>query len=675
MLFKIAFRNFKRQIGGYFVYFVTVALTVSILFSLNGIVFGKTVNDLAKDFFVQVKVTSAFLSVILGCAVAAVLGYGCAFLVRRRKKEFGMYLTLGMSRSNILALFTTELFFAFVFSLAAGIGLGMLVYQGIFAGFTQFYRGEAVSGDYSAFGFIATVLEVGIMFLLSSAFSLIYLKRVSPAKLLQGRTANKRTTKRPGAWLKATFAFAAVLVVSLLVVAINVGDTSKGAYAGIVVGGASAAFISIVLIYIGAMKSAVPYLLENKKFSARGTRTFTLRQLSGRLSVDSVFFGLIAVLLSIAIVGGNLFFTILGAQVAVSHNDNPFTVVISSPCDADGELTGDVPEWLESFGTVCSVRGYSVYELPSRQVSPYFDPPMANNDYVICESDYIALAAMTGETVQPIGDGVAIIGNGSSADDLKKIRSTDYSGFTFEIGEYSLPVSYVSPVMYTIVRCAARKLVTVVPDDVFAEIAGDSALYTAASTHYAVDYENGEFDENGLRAFFSAKNREDSYREATENSQYYSDYFNIDVSGVFLDTLMQMASPWLLIIFFVTVVFALSSLAMLGLKSVSAVAEDKRRYRLLYLAGATEKESLRSLTVQLALYFLLPFVLPILINIPVSFICMVQSKLLGGYMPNLQIIGFAAMFSGILLALFGIYCAVICIIARKEIRRALHGKD
>lgn len=87
MLFGIAFRNVKRQLGGYFIYFVTVALTVSVLFSLNSFIFSEVVETITREAWIEVKVTSGFLSVVLGCVVSAVLGYGCAFLMRRRKKN------------------------------------------------------------------------------------------------------------------------------------------------------------------------------------------------------------------------------------------------------------------------------------------------------------------------------------------------------------------------------------------------------------------------------------------------------------------------------------------------------------------------------------------------------------------------------------------------------------
>lgn len=675
MFFGIAFRNVKRQLGGYFIYFVTVALTVSILFSLNSFIFSKVVETIAREAWVEVKVTSGFLSVILGCVVSAVLGYGCAFLMRRRKKEFGLYLTLGMSRSNIQALFAAELFFTFIVSLGAGLGLGMLVYQAIVAGFSQFYNSDLVLGDYSGWGFLATIIEVGLVFLLSSAFSLVYLRRVTIAKLLQGKEIREQTVKSPHAWLIVTIVFAVILVISLIAVVVAVVNRGIGGYfISIIVGGSGITFVSIVLVYVGAMKSVVPSLLANKKFSYRGTRTFTLRQLSGRLSADSAVFGLIAALLTFAIVCGNLFFAMYGAQVTQSYYTNPYTVDICMPYDATGELTGDVPEWLQSFGTVESCHKFSVYELPSRWTNENFSENSVNPDRVIGESDYIVLAEMIGEKAQPVGNGVVVLSNGSLYDDYKYMRSVNYSDLEFEIGEYTLPVTYVSPVMETLVLSHRSNLITVIPDEVIDKIVAGEIFYGSAHTECPVVYKDGAFDEMALDSFFTDKSNEDVYLEALENSSNsYGRFFYPDIGGSFLGTLMGMASPWMLIVFFMTVIFALSSMAVLGLKSISAVSEDRRRYKLLYFAGATEKEVLRSLTVQLVLYFFLPFVLPLFMNIPASFIGLAIGRLMG-FLSVLQVIGFAALFSGTLLVLFGLYCAMTCFISRKDIKRTLRRK-
>lgn len=672
MLFKIAFRNVKRQIGGYLIYFITVALTVSLLFSLNSMIFSSTVEFIAQSFQNEVRIVSIFLSVLLSIATAAVLGYGSTFLLRRRKKEFGLYLTIGMTRSDILMIFMTELVFTFIFSLGAGIALGIPVFQLIVAGITKFLQREFVFGEYSVYGLILTVIMVVVIFLLSSIVSMIYLRKVTVAKLLQGEQVTEKTVRHPKTWLVVMIVFFITLVISMAIVAATAGDPSISSYALILVGGSAAGLLSVIMIYVGAMKSGVFYMLKNKKFSARGTCTFTLRQLSGRLSVDSVMFGIIAVFMSIVIAGGSIFLTLLYSQFEGTRIINPYTVSICMPYDETGELTADLPDWMSSFGTVESMHQYTLYHLPGNALHKYINGYYYSEDSVMRESDYSRLAEMIGYEVEPADGGFIVLCNGITGDDWEKSHSTNYDGFEIEVGDYSLPVSYVSSVRESLaVGGVANSYIIVAPD----EAVDSYAAYNADATAYcAVIYESGVFDEQRMIEFFNEKNNEPEYKVSDSIAYvYFSSFFNVGIGGSYIDYLMQMAAPWLWIVCFISIVFALLTMAVLGLKSVTSVTEDKRRYKLLYFAGATEKEVLHSLTVQLLLYFFLPFVVPLLMSVPILFICLTLSGFMGGYMTALQIAVCVFLFFAVLLVLFGLYCAVTCAIARTDIRRTLRS--
>lgn len=208
--------------------------------------------------------------------------------------------------------------------------------------------------------------------------------------------------------------------------------------------------------------------------------------------------------------------------------------------------------------------------------------------------------------------------------------------------------------------------------DTVADAVEKEKIYSSAITVCAVNYENGDFDESAMDDFFRKKNQEDAY-ENFPKVHGYSSFFYVNVSGSFLPYLREMSTPWLMIVLFVTLAFALLSMAVLALKSLAAVAENKRRYRLLYLVGASEKQTLFSLVVQTALYFFLPFAVPILMNVPVSVICMGINGLMGGALTNLQVISYAALFSGVLLLFYALYCAVTCIVAQSDVKRELHA--
>ena len=80
MLLKLALRNVRRQIGGYLIYFVTVALTVSLLFSLASLMFSEIPRELSMEFYVETMAVCVLLAALLTIVSALVLGYGTAWV-------------------------------------------------------------------------------------------------------------------------------------------------------------------------------------------------------------------------------------------------------------------------------------------------------------------------------------------------------------------------------------------------------------------------------------------------------------------------------------------------------------------------------------------------------------------------------------------------------------------
>ena len=669
MLFKIAFRNVRRQIGGYFIYFITVALTVSLLFSLAGLMFSDTVFNFSAGFKAETVAVCAFLSVVLAIVSALVLGYGCAFLLRRRKKEFGMYLTLGMTRGNIIAIFVGEMFFTFLFSLAAGLGLGMLVYQAIVAGISSFLEIELSWADYSSGAFVFTAVLVGIVFLITALASFGYLRFKKITELLRGESSAGRSAKDPRPWLFVTVVSFVVLVLSVVIVTVVAsGRPGGGEYVFTLVGGSAVVFLSIVFTYVGALRCGTYYLLKNKKFSGKGTRTFTLRQLSGRIGGDSVLFGVIAVLLSVVVIGGNIFMTVFGAQVADIKLDYPYTLSVVTPYDKTGELTSGLPDTMEDFGEVGQSRLYSVFGLEE----PLFEQYLMGPVWLLRESDYQALAEMAGEEAASLDGGAVLVCNRATYDEIEeKERDAEelVGALRWETDAFTLVFKGVSHTRSRLVASAGNYLLAV-PDDVV-DAVELSGLYFSAITVCAVNYRGDTFDETAMDDFFRAMNNDEKYLNIPAGHEH-NVFFYVD-EGSFYYTLLIMAAPWLMILLFVTIAFALLSMAVIALKSLAAVAEDRRRYRLLYLAGASRRQTLASLAVQTAIYFFLPFAVPLLLNVPVSFVCVALGGMMSGALTALQVVGYAALFSGLLLAFYGLYCAVTFLVARRDVGRALRA--
>ena len=200
MLFKLAVRNVRRQVGSYLIYFITVVLTVATVFAVNNMIFSDVVTALQGMMADFVRPLLVMLSVVLAAIMAFVLAYATTFLLRRRKKEFGLYLTLGFSRGNILSLFAGETALTFLVSLAAGSLLGFGLYQGLLYVVLRFIDQTYTTGGYSASGTVWTVVLVAVIFLLASVFSLGYLRFAKISALLAGEGRVEKKVRLPWLW-------------------------------------------------------------------------------------------------------------------------------------------------------------------------------------------------------------------------------------------------------------------------------------------------------------------------------------------------------------------------------------------------------------------------------------------------------------------------------------------
>ena len=124
MLFKLSFKNMKKTFKDYAIYFLTLVLGVAIFYMFNSIdsqeamlQVSKSTRDLIDLMIQMLGMVSVFVAVILGLLIV----YANNFLINRRKREFGIYMTLGMGRRQISQILLLETIFVGIISLVVGL--------------------------------------------------------------------------------------------------------------------------------------------------------------------------------------------------------------------------------------------------------------------------------------------------------------------------------------------------------------------------------------------------------------------------------------------------------------------------------------------------------------------------------------------------------------------------
>ena len=132
MLCKLAFRNVRKSIGDYTVYFVTLMFAVMFFYAFNSVDAQQAVMELNenKATAAQMMVESiGIFSTFVAITLAILILYANNFLIKRRNKELGIYLTLGMGKGRVAAIFMIETLIVGVIALAVGLLLGVLFSQ------------------------------------------------------------------------------------------------------------------------------------------------------------------------------------------------------------------------------------------------------------------------------------------------------------------------------------------------------------------------------------------------------------------------------------------------------------------------------------------------------------------------------------------------------------------
>ena len=130
MLFKISVKNIRKSFKDYAVYFFTLILGVAVFYVFNAIDSQTVMLDVRKNVYDIIKLMNEMLSgvsVFVSCVLGFLIIYASRFLIKRRNKEFGIYLTLGMSKRKISIILFFETLLIGIVSLVVGLFLGAVL--------------------------------------------------------------------------------------------------------------------------------------------------------------------------------------------------------------------------------------------------------------------------------------------------------------------------------------------------------------------------------------------------------------------------------------------------------------------------------------------------------------------------------------------------------------------
>ncbi|WP_206660626.1 FtsX-like permease family protein [Candidatus Nanosyncoccus nanoralicus] len=289
----------------YAIYFFTLVLGVVIFYVFNVIgtqtsmmELGSSTKDVVKLLVNVLSGVSLIVDGILGYLII----YASRFLIKRRNKEFSIYLTLGMSKRKISLLLFLETLFIGLLSLVAGLSLGIILSQ-----LMSVMVANLFEADMSKFQFVfsgeaclKTIAYFGIIYLLVIAFNTVMINKLKIIDLIQAsRKSEKVRLKNPIICTVIFFLAATILGVAYYQVTVNyLKVLSEIALFWQVIG---AGVIATFLLYWSLSGLIMKLIVTRKKLYYKDLNSFTFKQISSKINTTVASMSIICLMLFITI--------------------------------------------------------------------------------------------------------------------------------------------------------------------------------------------------------------------------------------------------------------------------------------------------------------------------------------------------------------------------------------
>lgn len=303
MTLKLALRNVQRCARDYAVYFLTLTLGVAMFYAFNSISEQTVLFDaLSAESKRVLGLLELFMGLFSG-AVAFVLAflvvYANRFLLKRRKREFGMYLTLGMGAGQVSRILLAETAIVGAVSLAVGLLAGIGISQGM-----SFATAALMGTTMSKYQFIVsgkavimTLLCFAGIFLVSAAVDVIYISRRKLADLISQHESNEQVR------VHKPLVNCLIFIVSIAVLAAAYWQLHLNGLLLVdehFIAATVLMIIGTVLFFWSVAGFALGLFLHSKQLRFRGLASFTARQLSSKLNTAFASMSVVCVMLFLA---------------------------------------------------------------------------------------------------------------------------------------------------------------------------------------------------------------------------------------------------------------------------------------------------------------------------------------------------------------------------------------
>ena len=645
MLFKLSIRNMKKSFKDYAIYFLTLVLGVAIFYMFNSIdsqqamlEVSQSTREIIKLMISMLGYVSVFVAVVLGLLIV----YANNFLINRRKKEFGIYMTLGMGKRQISKIILMETILVGIISLIVGLIIGIFASQ-----FMSVLVAKMFEADMSKFQFvfskdacIKTCMYFAVMYVAVMFFNTFTVSRYKLINLLNATKKNESIKiKNPVISILVFLFGAGILGYAYWKVTgdVNSLTTADKILAPILMG-----IVGTISIFWSLSGFVIQVAQKMKSTYLKDTNMFVLRQINNKINTTIISMSVICLM---------LFMTISILSVSLSlRNTMQRELADMTPVDLNLSKTANLPEsYTNSQGKVIN---YTKEQIEDSKIS--IEETLKNNgldmsvlkdvvEIPIYTSNDLTWEDFFGEDYGKVKAQFPLVDYGA-AEAIVKISDYNKIAKLYGIEQYELKddeyivlcdYDNMAEIRNQVLNEGGHKL-TIAGREYKSKYANCKNGYIEmAASHINAGIilvpDNCPLTEDMKeKTVFVANYNVETEEEKEEIEKNFADnnnsilLQNLDNKGIDLDGITKIviiqssvgvASIVTFIAIYLGIIFLIASAAILALKQLTESSDNKQRYLVLRKIGCDEKMINRALFRQIIIFFGLPLILAIIHSI------------------------------------------------------------
>ena len=632
MLFKISLKNIRKSLKDYTVYFFTLILGVAIFYVFNAIDSQSVMLDVRANVMDIIKLMNDILSgvsVFVSCILGFLIIYASRFLIKRRNKEFGIYLTLGMSKRKISAILFFETLLIGIVSLVAGLVIGTILSQ-----FMSVIVANMFDADMTKFKFIfsmkacvKTLIYFAIMYVLVMIFNTFSISRCKLIDLLNaGKKTEKVTMKNPVICTIVFVIGVGILSYAYWMVTRGVRTLNTFDKIGIPI---ALGCVATFLIFWSVSGFMIRIFTSIKSVYYKGVNSFVLRQFCSKINT-TVF--------STTVICIMLFITISVLSAALSMKDS-LSKDLDSMCPVDVQLAKySYDAMSEAYATSQNMNEKDREMLEDSKLSiietlnnsgfdaqKYFKDVVEYNIYNTGLKVKDTLGDVYTDDYHFIAEAIMPVMTISDYNSVARL----YGNSTYELNddEYIIVADYKNMVM---IRNQALKKGIILSvngkeykprydecKDGFVQIGvqnmNDGILVVPDNA-----VKPQQVRSMGLSADYRADTKEERYSIETQldnlmkNISYKKSFIYRNSRIELAESSVGLGALVTFIALYLGIIFLISSAAILALRELSDSADNKERYGMLRKLGVDERMIDMALFKQIGIFFAFPLILALI---------------------------------------------------------------